>query len=224
MWCIMVNTQSLTEPLFSWKFSSSRPYGFIMQGWENLNHEQCCGSGSTCFWASWILLSLSKNKKKNLNFYCFVTSFLLLIFVKWCKVPSKSNMQKNFFLISVLLASWRSTMKIKGSGSASGSESISERHGSADPDQHQNVMDSQHWSWVQDVYPTRCVPLNMSKYPSMRQEKKTIESWWIHIHLSCGLAETDPCSGSENFFRNKWTWTQNDMLKQIKRLQCEKRK
>ena len=26
-----------------------------------------------------------------------------------------------------------------------GSESISQRHGSADPDPHQNVMDPQHW-------------------------------------------------------------------------------
>jgi hypothetical protein len=33
-------------------------------------------------------------------------------------------------------------MKIEGSGSASGS--ISQRHGSADPDPHQNVMDPQH--------------------------------------------------------------------------------
>jgi hypothetical protein len=35
-------------------------------------------------------------------------------------------------------------MKREGSGSASGSESISQRHGSADPDPHQNVMDPQH--------------------------------------------------------------------------------
>jgi hypothetical protein len=34
-------------------------------------------------------------------------------------------------------------MKIAGSGSASGSEFISQRHGSADPDPHQNVMDPQ---------------------------------------------------------------------------------
>jgi hypothetical protein len=34
-------------------------------------------------------------------------------------------------------------MKIEGSGSASGS--ISQRHGSADPDPHQNVMDPYHW-------------------------------------------------------------------------------
>ncbi len=35
-------------------------------------------------------------------------------------------------------------MKIEGSGSESGSGSISQRHGSADPDPHQNVMDPEH--------------------------------------------------------------------------------
>jgi hypothetical protein len=35
-------------------------------------------------------------------------------------------------------------MKVEGSGSESGSGSISQRHGSADPDPHQNVMDPQH--------------------------------------------------------------------------------
>ncbi len=46
--------------------------------------------------------------------------------------------------ISFLLASWRSLMKIAGSGS------ISQRHGSADPDPgpQQNVMDPQHWEVV----------------------------------------------------------------------------
>jgi hypothetical protein len=55
------------------------------------NLYQCCGSGSTgstCFWASWIririhqsevwiwiILSPSKKSKKNLDSYCFVTSF-----------------------------------------------------------------------------------------------------------------------------------------------------
>ncbi len=52
-------------------------------------------------------------------------------------------MQKNFFLICFLLASWSSMMKTEGSGS------ISQRHGSADPDPdpdpHQNVMDPKHW-------------------------------------------------------------------------------
>ncbi len=37
------------------------------------------------------------------------------------------------------MASWRSMTKIAWSGS------ISQRHGSADPDPHQNVMDPQHW-------------------------------------------------------------------------------
>ncbi len=84
-------------------------------------------------------LSSSKKGKKNLDFYCFVTSFWLFTVEKWCKVPSKSIMQKNFFFKLVFLASWRSMMKIEGSGS------ISQRHGSADPDPHQNVMDPQHW-------------------------------------------------------------------------------
>jgi hypothetical protein len=43
-------------------------------------------SGSTYFWASWIrfriLLSSSKNSKKNLDSYYFVTSFGLFIFEK----------------------------------------------------------------------------------------------------------------------------------------------
>ncbi len=40
---------------------------------------------------------------------------------------------------------WRSMTKIAGSGFASGSGSISQRHGSPDPDPHQNVMDPEHW-------------------------------------------------------------------------------
>ena len=57
-------------------------------------------------------------------------------------VPSKSNNQKNNFLLTF----WRSLTKIAGSGSASGSGSISQRYGSADPhpDPYKNVMDPQH--------------------------------------------------------------------------------
>ncbi len=55
-------------------------------------------------------------------------------------VPSKSNEQKSFF-VCYLLASWRSMTKIAGSGSGS----ISQMHGSSDPDPHQIVMDSEHW-------------------------------------------------------------------------------
>jgi hypothetical protein len=42
--------------------------------------------------------SLSKNSKKNLDFYCFVTFFDFLSLKNNVKVHSKSNMQKNFFL------------------------------------------------------------------------------------------------------------------------------
>ncbi len=63
----------------------------------------------------------SKNSKKNLDFYCFVTSFWLFTFEKWCKSTFKKLYAINLFLIIFLLASWRSMMKIEGSGSASGS-------------------------------------------------------------------------------------------------------
>ncbi len=55
-------------------------------------------------------------------------------------------MQKNVLKIFFLLASWRSMVKIDGSGSGS----ISQRHGSADPDPHQNVMDTEH-CWAADL-------------------------------------------------------------------------
>jgi hypothetical protein len=42
-------------------------------------------------------------------------------------------------------------MKIGGSGSGSESRFISQRNGSADPDPHQNVMDSQHWRIVTKI-------------------------------------------------------------------------
>ncbi len=73
---------------------------------------QCSGSesvsGSTCFWASririhqsevWIriLLSSSKNSKKNLDSYCFVTFLGHFIFEKL--VPSKKISRKTFFLL-----------------------------------------------------------------------------------------------------------------------------
>ncbi len=84
-----------------------------------------------------ILLSPSKKRKKNLDSYCFVTSFWLFIFENDVHVPSKSNKQKYFYknLLFVGILG-RSMTKIAGSGSATGSESgiISQRHGSADPD------------------------------------------------------------------------------------------
>ncbi len=49
----------------------------------------------------------------------------------------KVKSRKTFF--SFLLASWRPMTKIAGS------RFNSQRHGSADPDPHQNVMDPEHW-------------------------------------------------------------------------------
>ncbi len=64
----------------------------------------------------WILISSIKNGKKTLDSYCVVTSLWLFIFKNDVNVPSKSNKQKNLEKNSFLLASWRSLMKIAGSG------------------------------------------------------------------------------------------------------------
>jgi hypothetical protein len=45
-----------------------------------------------------ILLSSSKNRKKNLDSYSFVISFRFFFLKNVSNVPSKSNQQKNFFL------------------------------------------------------------------------------------------------------------------------------
>jgi hypothetical protein len=68
---------------------------------------QCCGSGSesgsgsTCFWASWIririLLSSCKNSMKNLDSYYFVTLFDFLSLKNDVSVASKSNKQKKLY-------------------------------------------------------------------------------------------------------------------------------
>ncbi len=57
------------------------------------------------------------------------------------------------------MTSWRSMTKIAGSGS------ISKRHGSADPDPHQNVMDPQHWFYVPGMTSCRC-PLSPADPPA----------------------------------------------------------
>jgi hypothetical protein len=53
-----------------------------------------------CFWASRVLLSSSRNTKKNIDSYCFVTSLWFLSLKNDVKVPLKSNKQKN--LVDVL--------------------------------------------------------------------------------------------------------------------------
>ncbi len=52
-----------------------------------------------------LTLSASKISKKNLDSYCFVTSFGLFIIEKECKCTFKSTKQKNFLFKFFLLAS-----------------------------------------------------------------------------------------------------------------------
>ncbi len=77
---------------------------------------QCCGSesgsgstGSTCFWASRILLSSCKNSKKNLYSYCFVTLFDFLSLkndvMYLQKVTSRKNCVKNQFFACIMKVS-----------------------------------------------------------------------------------------------------------------------
>ncbi len=99
------------------------------------------------FWASWIririqipqsevririLLSSSKNSRKNLDSYCFQVFcyfFMTLSLKNDVNVPSKCKKQKNLekqFAVGV----WKVNTKIAGAGAGS----ISQRHGSAGPD------------------------------------------------------------------------------------------
>ncbi len=94
----------------------------------------------------WIRIFLSpiKNSKKNLDSYCFVTSFRLFIFENDVNVPSKSNKQKNFFkkysFVSILKVNdENSRIRIRIHQSEASSADPA-----PDPDPHQNVMDPQH--------------------------------------------------------------------------------
>ncbi len=89
------------------------------------------GSGSRRpknMWIRWIRIRIRN------NFICHLLGLGSVIHFTACSSVSSSQFLKLFFL-----ASWRSMMKIEGSGS------ISQMHGSADPDPQQNVMDPQHW-------------------------------------------------------------------------------
>ncbi len=69
----------------SWLAHTSLWDGSFLKNWQRR------GSVSVCFWASWIriLLSWSKNSKKNLDLYYFVTSLWLFIFKKRYKCAYK---------------------------------------------------------------------------------------------------------------------------------------
>ncbi len=72
-----------------------------------------------------------------------------------------------------LLVSWRSVMKIEGSGS------ISKRHGSADadpePDPHQNFMDPEHW--LQEWHPWYAC-WHSASWPNTAAGPSCSTPWW----------------------------------------------
>ncbi len=113
----------------------------------------------------------------------FLTFYLWKMMYMLCTVPSKCD-QKNFFLISFLLASWRSMTKIAGSGS------ISQRNGSADPDPHQNVMDPQHCkkylAWVCFFLSVRECSRKRQDVPSMWLPEKLLLRFWLHVQDTLG--------------------------------------
>ncbi len=104
---------------------------------KDLYRNQCCGS--ICFWASWIILSLSKNRKKNIDSYCFVTFFDFLSLKNYVNVPSKSITQnnlenENFFVDVLKVTDEISRIRIRIYLSEvwiRGSESVPKFHGSA---------------------------------------------------------------------------------------------
>ena len=55
------------------------------------------------------------------------------------------------------------------SASGSGSGSISQRHGSADPDPHQNVMDPQHSFYHLALYRDAAVQVTLERYGARQQ-------------------------------------------------------
>ncbi len=106
-------------------------------------------------------------------------------------------MQKLFFLNLVFFL--RSVMKIEGSGS------ISQRHGSADPDPHQNVMDPQHCFKVRfynTIFNHWSIPLNMGLDILSRASVPARESQLLqgHLHvLPHGHLWQDPRQATESF-------------------------
>ncbi len=96
-----------------------RPVQLCHSQSNQFNYPQRQCSGSTCFWASWIRIRIH-----------YVVRGM----------DPDPDFLKSTFKILFLLASWRSMMKIEGSGS------FSQMHGSAGPDPHRNVMDPEHCS------------------------------------------------------------------------------
>ncbi len=107
-----------------------------------------------------ILPSSSKNSKKNLEFYCFLTCQWLLIFEEYLKCTSVPNPHSDLYVFGP-------------PGSAS--ESVSRRYESEDPaDPYQNVTDPQHCYRYFLQYP---VPLQKDQVTTLDSWKERLPVW-----------------------------------------------
>jgi hypothetical protein len=66
---------------------------------------------------------------------------MTFFFENYVNEASKSSKEKNISLKNEILVA---VLKVTNENSRSGSGRVSQRHGSADPDRHQNVTDPQH--------------------------------------------------------------------------------
>jgi hypothetical protein len=140
-----------------------------------------------------ILLSSSKNRKKNLDTFCFATSFCPFLSLKNnVNVPWKNNKQI-FLLIFCCLVSWRSMTKI----TRSRSESISQRHRSPDP--HQKVMDLQHW-YVEFVGQHRTFPVYFTTVTLWYGSESTDPYLWLTGPILLFLSVAFKIPTKQNFF------------------------
>ncbi len=127
--------------------------------------KQCSGSGSTgskCFGSPGSGFTSQMYGSGSGSFYhqakivrktwflLFCNFFWTFYLWKWrkCRVPSKSNRQKNCIKNLFFVGLLKVNDETRGSGSTSGFGSICQRHVSPDPDPHQNVMDPEHCSGV----------------------------------------------------------------------------
>jgi hypothetical protein len=137
------------------------PHVFRPPGSGSTSQIYGSGSGSGSFYHHAKIV-----RKTLIPRYYFVTFFDFLSLKNDVNVPSKSNKQKklcsksNFLLASGV--SDENRIRPPGSGSESGSGSIGQRHGSADPDPHQNVMDPQHCLSVPYIVVSFCALKSIS--------------------------------------------------------------
>jgi hypothetical protein len=124
-----------------------------------------------------------------------VTLFDFLSLKNGVNVASKSSKQKNLCQkISFLLASSRSITKISGSGSESGS--ISQRHGSPDPDPPQNVMDPQHCKQVSEGRTCRNASIKREELLTSKDQREEAAN---KVRIRCDVSQaTKEATGWRN--------------------------